>query len=59
MVDVHIQGPQGPVVSVERNGDAYKAFCHDGTWIRCENEDQVFVWTLQKLAEIMGSQQLS
>ena len=59
MVDVHVNGLTEAVVSVERNGTGYKAFANDSQWIRCDNIDEIYDWTIQKLAEILASTQLS
>lgn len=49
IVDVHVQGPKGPVVSVEHSGQGWKAFAHDGTWVQCATLDEVYIWTENKL----------
>lgn len=59
IVDIHVQGPAGPVLSVERSGNGWKVFAHDSTWLRCETVDQIYIWTSQKLSEILGAQQIS
>lgn len=57
MVDIHVQGIQEAVVSVERSSDGWKAFCYDGAWIHCDSIEQIFDWTTHKLSEILESQQ--
>lgn len=54
IVDVHIQGPVGPVVSVEHSGQGWKAFAQDGTWIFGKTLDEIYIWTEHKLSAIFN-----
>ena len=59
IVDVYAQGFKGPVVSVEKSGDGWKAFAFDSTWLGCDTIEQISIWTSQKLSEILAAQQIS